>query len=101
MTKLIALYRQPEDCKKFDDHYYGTHTPIVKKIPGLRKTEVTKIIGSPRGESPYYLLCEMYFDDEDSLNHAMTSEEMKASSKDLMSFAGELVTMMVGEEVHV
>jgi uncharacterized protein (TIGR02118 family) len=100
MVKLIALYTQPDDHGKFDEHYYGTHTPIVKKIPGLRKTEVTKILGSPAGDSPYYLLCEMYFDNQDSLNDAMTSEEMKASSKDLMSFAGKLVTMMVGEEVY-
>ncbi|HET7657347.1 MAG TPA: EthD family reductase [Bacillales bacterium] len=99
MAKLIALYKQPEDAKKFDEHYYGTHTPIVKKVPGLRKTEVTKITGAPGGASKFYLMCEMYFDNREALNASLKTDEMKASSKDLMSFAGDLVTMMIGEEV--
>jgi len=99
MVKLIALYKQPEDPKAFDEHYKNVHTPITKKIPGLRKMEVTKIVGSPMGESEYYLLCEMYYDDHEALKRAMKSEESKASAKDLMSFAGKLVTLMIGEEV--
>lgn len=99
MAKLIALYKQPEDAGKFDEHYYGTHTPIVKKIPGLRRTEVTKITGALGGESKYYLMCEMYFDDREALKASLKTGEMKTASKDLMSFAGNLVTMMIGEEV--
>mgnify|MGYP001342026348 CR=1 FL=1 len=99
MVKLIALYKQPEDQKAFDEHYYGPHTEITKKIPGLRKMEVTKIVGAPQGKSDYYLLCEMYYDDHDALQTAMKTDEAKASARDLMSFAGDLVTMMIGEEV--
>ncbi len=100
MVKLIALYKQPEDPKAFDKHYKNVHTPITKKIPGLRKMEVTKIVGSPTGKSEYYLLCEMYYDDHESLKKAMRTEEAKESARDLQSFAGELVTMMIGEEVE-
>ncbi|SHH53225.1 EthD family reductase [Virgibacillus chiguensis] len=100
MVKLIALYKRPEDKVSFDEHYQNVHTPITKKIPGLRKMEVTKIVGSPGGESKYYLLCEMYYDDHDALKAAMKTDEAKASGKDLMSFAGDLVTMMIGEEVE-
>lgn len=100
MVKLIALYKQPEDKQAFDEHYQNVHTPITKKIPGLRKMEVTKIVGAPGGESKYYLLCEMYYDDHESLKQAMKTDESKASGKDLMSFAGNLVTMMIGEEVE-
>lgn len=100
MAKLIALYKQPGDKGKFDEHYFGTHTPLVKKIPGLCKAEVTKVTGAPGGESQFYLMCEMYFDDRESLEAAMRSLEMKDCSKDLMSFAGELVTMMIGEEAY-
>lgn len=100
MVKLIALYKQPEDQQAFDEHYENVHTPITKKIPGLRKMEVTKIVGSPAGKSDYYLLCEMYYDDHESLKQAMKTDESKASGKDLMSFAGDIVTMMIGEEVE-
>ncbi|EIT85821.1 Ethyl tert-butyl ether degradation EthD [Fictibacillus macauensis ZFHKF-1] len=100
MVKLIALYKTPQDQHAFDEHYYGTHTDVTKKIPGLRKMEVTKIVGSPMGESKYYLLCEMYYDNHEALQAGMKSAEGRASGKDLMSFAGDLVTMMIGEEVN-
>ncbi|MFD1348494.1 EthD family reductase [Oceanobacillus caeni] len=101
MVKLIALYKQPEDKEAFDEHYKNVHTPITEKIPGLKKMEVTKIVGAPGGrESKYYLLCEMYYEDHDALKAAMKTDESKASGKDLMSFAGNLVTMMIGEEVE-
>ncbi|MDQ0198295.1 EthD family reductase [Neobacillus ginsengisoli] len=100
MIKMIALYKHPENKEAFDEHYFNVHGPITEKIPGLRKMEVTKIIGSPMGgEGEYYLLCEMYYDDQEALKQGMRSAEGKASGKDLMGFAGELVTLMIGEEV--
>ncbi|MFC0522708.1 EthD family reductase [Pontibacillus salicampi] len=100
MVKLIALYKQPEDKESFDEHYFNTHGPITAKIPGLRDMKVTKIVGDPMGkESKFYLMCEMYYDSHDALKEAMRTDEAKASGKDLMGFAGNLVTMMIGEEV--
>lgn len=100
MVKLIALYKKPEDQAAFDEHYNNVHAPLAKKMPGLQKLEVTKIYGAPMGESAYYLQAEMYFKDKESLNAAMVSEEGKAAAKDLMGFAGKLVTMMFGEVVE-
>lgn len=100
MAKLIALYKQPKDKEAFDEHYFNTHTPITKEIPGLREMKVTKIIGSPMGKSDYYLLCEMVYDDLDSLQTAMKTDEGKASGKDVMKFAGDIVTLMIGEEIE-
>lgn len=100
MVKLIALYKHPENKEEFDEHYFNVHGPITEKIPGLRKMEVTKIVGSPMGgEGKYYLLCEMYYDDHEALKKGLKSAEGKASGKDLMGFAAELVTLMIGEEV--
>ncbi|HHW36117.1 MAG TPA: EthD family reductase [Bacillales bacterium] len=101
MIKFVALYKHPEDKEKFDEHYYSTHTPITKKIPGLLKMDVTKFIGSPMGgDSEYYLMCEMYYESMDTFKAAMKTEEAKASGKDLMSFAKDIVTLMIGEEVN-
>lgn len=99
MAKLIALYKQPEDKKAFDDHYFNVHTPITEKIPGLKEMKVTKFSGTPMGgDSPYYLMCEMIYDNMDDLKKGLRSDEGKASGKDVMSFAGKLVTLMIGEE---
>ncbi|MFS0781935.1 EthD family reductase [Bacillus sp. 1P06AnD] len=100
MVKLIALYKHPENKEEFDEHYFNVHGPITEKIPGLKEMKVTKITGSPMGgEGKYYLMCEMLYEDHDALKAGMRSAEGKASGKDLMGFAGELVTLMIGEDV--
>lgn len=100
MVKLIALYKQPKDKEAFDEHYFNTHAPITSKIPGLQKMEVTRIVGSPMGESEFYLLCEMYYESHEALKQAMKTDEGKASGRDVMKFAGDIVTLMIGEEVN-
>ncbi|WP_026693156.1 EthD family reductase [Peribacillus kribbensis] len=101
MVKLIALYKHPQNKEEFDQHYFETHAPMTSKIPGLRKMVVTRITGSPMGgEGKYYLMCEMYYDSHDALKAAMKSDEGRASGKDAMSFAGDLITMMIGEELN-
>ncbi|WP_202078448.1 EthD family reductase [Caldalkalibacillus salinus] len=100
MVKLLALYKQPENKESFNDHYYNVHTPLAKKMPGLEKVEVTEIFGAPTGESDYHLLAELYFKDKETLMSSMNSPEGKAAAKDLMGFAGPLVTMMFGKVVE-
>lgn len=101
MVKLIALYRQPEDQQTFDTHYTEVHTPLAKKMPGLEKIEVTKMLGTPMGtEAEYYLMAEMYFASEDVLKSSMSSTDGRAAAKDLMGFAGKLVSMIIGEVVE-
>lgn len=98
MVKLVALYRQPSDTAAFDEHYSSVHTPLIEKVPGLRKLEVTRIVGTPMGQpAGYYLMAEMYFDNHDTFQTAMRSPENRAAAKDVMGFAGDIVEMMIGE----
>ena len=97
MVKLIALYKKPADVAAFEQHYAHIHIPLVERIPGIRKTEWTRFLASPQGEAPYYMMYEMYFDDMDTYRTAMKSEENKVAGQDLMSFAKDLVTLMVAE----
>ncbi|HCV42288.1 MAG TPA: EthD family reductase [Bacteroidetes bacterium] len=97
MTKLIALYRKPADPAEFDKHYFEVHTPLVKKYPGLRKLEITRVTGAPIGDTKFHILCEMHFDSKDVMDAALASPEGKAVARDLMSFAADVVTVFVGE----
>lgn len=97
MVKLIALYRKPADPAAFDKHYHEVHLPLIKKTPGLRKLEVTRITGAPLGETKYYVMAEMYYDSLDAMNAANASPEGKAAGRDLMTFAGDVVTLFFGE----
>lgn len=97
MVKLIALYKKPADIAEFEKHYFDIHIPLVKKMPGLRKLEVTKISGSPFGDAQYSYMAEMYFDSIDAMNASNASPEGKAVAKDVMGFAASIITIMFGE----
>lgn len=97
MVKLVALYKRPENTEEFDSHYFDVHLPLSNKIPGLLRTEVSKIVGSPQGESEYYLIAELYFEDMEALKAGMSSPEGKAAAKDVMGFAKDIITMMFGQ----
>lgn len=100
MVKLIAMYKKPADVAAFDEHYFNTHIPLSNKMPGLKKVEISKVLGTPMGESEYYLMAELYFEDMDALKAAMSSPEGKAAAKDVMGFAKEIVSMMFADVVE-
>ena len=97
MIKLVALFKTPEDKEQFDKHYFEVHMPLVGKIPGLIRSEVSKLKGLPGTESGYYLMTEMYYNDMDSFNEAMATPEGKASAKDLVNFAKNNVDFYLGK----
>jgi uncharacterized protein (TIGR02118 family) len=97
MVKLIALYKTPADVKEFEKHYFEVHMPLVEKMPGLLKSEVSMLTGMPGVESKYHMMAEMYFENMDKLNESMASAEGRAAGKDLMGFAKDYVFMMFGE----
>lgn len=97
MYKLVAFFKQPENVEEFDKHYESMHAPLMRKVPGLERMIVGRGLRSFGADSPFYLIAEMHFADRDAFKSAMASEENKAAGKDLMSFAGSLVTMVHGE----
>ncbi|HWG84120.1 MAG TPA: EthD family reductase [Deinococcales bacterium] len=98
MVKLVALYRKPADPEAFMRHYREVHTPLVLQTPGLARLEVSRVTRNPMGGEPaYFLMAEMYYPDSEAFKAAMKSPENAAAGKDLMSFAADVVTMMVAE----
>ena len=96
MTKLIVVYRTPRDPAEFDRYYAQVHTPLAKKIPGLRRFEVTRVTGAPSGASDLYLIAELYFDNAAAREAALTSNEGKAAEADLPKFAEGIVSVYFG-----
>ena len=97
-VKLIALYRKPEDETAFLRHYHDVHLPLVAATPNLTKTVINRVTGSPMGEPPYFMIVEMHFPDRARFDEAMASPENRAAGKDLMSFARDIVTLLVCEQ---
>ena len=37
MARMVVVYKKPADVVAFEKHYFETHIPLAKKIPGLKK----------------------------------------------------------------
>lgn len=99
VAKVIALYNVPEhDRELFEKQYYESHVPLVKKVPGLRGMEICK---QPRnlmgGQSPYYMMATLTFDDMAALKAGMGSPEGQEAGANIMSFASNYLTLLSSE----
>ncbi|HJS40113.1 MAG TPA: EthD family reductase [Sphingomicrobium sp.] len=100
MKKMIVLYKTPADPEAFMRHYREKHLPLVARIPGLVKTELTLVERTLMGEQGNFLLAELYFADAESFKAAMKSTENAATGADLANFAEGLATVMTGEVIE-
>ena len=98
MVKFVVMYGQPDDPAAFDAHYAGTHVQLVEKIPGLRRFEAGKVLGTPDGgPPPFYYLAELWFDDGAALQASLGSPEGQAAGADVETFATGGATVMIAE----
>lgn len=74
MFKFTTLYRQVDDEQKLEDFFAGTHLPLAEALPNLAKREISRITRKPGGQSRFYLMVELYFEDEATFAQAMTTE---------------------------
>ena len=50
MAQLVVMYKTPTDLAAFDEHYFGKHVAIAKRIPGLKDYNVSQgPIATPAG----------------------------------------------------
>lgn len=88
MAKLVAIYKRPDDIESFENHYFGTHIPLTKKMPGFRKYEVSRgPILTLAGPDDVYLIGTVHFDDVEAMKNAFASPEGQATAADRRQFA--------------
>ena len=88
MAHVVVMYKTPKDAAAFDKYYADIHTPLAKKIPGLRKLEVSKgPVATPAGPSAFHLIATLYFDNLAAVQAGFGSPEGKAAGADVAKFA--------------
>jgi uncharacterized protein (TIGR02118 family) len=88
MAHMLVIYRTPKDAAAFDRHYFETHVPLAKKIPGLRKYEISDgAIITPVGNPDVYRIGTVYFDDLAAIKTAFASPEGQAAGADRRLYA--------------
>lgn len=96
MATLLVLYDTPADAAAFDAYYFGTHVPLAKTVPGLRRYEVNKgPVATPQGPAPYHLVAELTFDSMADIAAAFASKEGQATAADLGNFAQAGVQLLM------
>lgn len=97
MAHVLVIYNAPADPAAFDRYYEETHTPLARKIPGLRSLVISKgTVQALAGTAPY-LVASLAFDSMADLNAGLASPEGKATADDLPNFASGGVTLLVYE----
>ena len=88
MAHVVVMYKTPKDTAAFDKHYSETHAPLAKKIPGLRKFEISQgPVATPMGPSGFHLIATLYFDSLAAIQAGFASAEEKAAAADVQKFA--------------
>src|SRR4051812_24974281 len=88
MARAIVIYKKPNNADAFDRYYAATHIPLAKKIPGLRKYEISKgEVLAPAGASGVHLVATLHFDSLDAIKAGFASPDGRAAAGDLANFA--------------
>jgi uncharacterized protein (TIGR02118 family) len=88
MAEILVIYKTPKDPAAFDRYYAETHIPLAKKLPGLRKYQVSQgSVASAAGPSGVHLIATLTFDSVAAVQAALASPEGQAAAADLPKFA--------------
>jgi uncharacterized protein (TIGR02118 family) len=98
MIQFTVLYGHPQDTATFDRYFEEKHSPLAKKLPGLKgfMTHKPEPLNSQES-SPAYLVAELFFEDREAFQAAMQSPEGQAAASDVENFATGGATLFVGE----
>jgi uncharacterized protein (TIGR02118 family) len=94
MLKLLILYKTQPDPEAFRSYYREHHTPLVHKIPGLLRFEVSHgPINTPDGPSDIELIAALYFKDLPSFTAGVSGPEGEAATADVANFVSDMSTV--------
>jgi len=72
--KFATIYRRVDDEMALEDFFSGTHLPLSEQLPGLLRSEVSRVSGKPGGESRFHLMYELYFDSQEDFFQALNCD---------------------------
>jgi len=99
VRKVVVLYRPPAEPETFDRAYFETHLPIVNRVPGLARVEISDIVRTLHGDLALHRMVEMYFPDGETLKTALRSPEWAEAGRNLAGIGGLDIALMYTAEV--
>jgi uncharacterized protein (TIGR02118 family) len=88
MVRLLVLYGHPKDPAAFDKYYAEHHIPIAKRMKGLKKWTIGKVLQDQAGPpSPYYYIADLYAESREAFDEILASPEGKGAVADVPNYA--------------
>ncbi len=94
MHRMLVLYGMPTDPDHFRRYYDGTHIPLARATPGVRRLYWTYNVQGVMGDSPYFCIAELDFDSAEALQAGLASAEGQAAAADVPNYATGGVTLV-------
>ncbi|MFN8485443.1 MAG: EthD family reductase [Anaerolineae bacterium] len=100
---MIVLYPQPADPAEFDRVYEAEHIPLCKEsYPTMTSMVANKVVGSPMGAAPYYMIVEIEFPSTEALQEAMGTKANRNVGKHAVQIStGGMITVLLAESQTV
>ncbi len=90
---MVTIYRRVDEEITLENFFAQKNLPLAEKLPGLVKSEVSRILGKPGGDSRFHLMYELYFETADAFFQALESDHGKELMKELKEWAdAKLIT---------
>jgi uncharacterized protein (TIGR02118 family) len=94
MHKLVILVETPEDLDTFDD-LWPQFLHHAERMDGLKREATSRIDNVLYGNSSYYLIHELFFDSQQAIQTAMTSDAGQSAGEILQQMTqGRMVLML-------
>lgn len=74
MFQFTTLYYKVDDEDTLEAFFSNTHLQLAEKLPGLVKSEVSRVVGQPGGDSRFHLSYSLYFATEESFYLSLATE---------------------------
>jgi uncharacterized protein (TIGR02118 family) len=102
LAKLIALHKQPADPERYRAYYMQHHIPLVRKLPGLLRFELSAGPITAMGvQAAPFMMATMHFKDLAAIEIAIGSAEGAAAIADMPNFSnnGDIEVLMFEDEI--
>ncbi|WP_044642601.1 EthD domain-containing protein [Risungbinella massiliensis] len=103
MVKFTILFRRNERENEIREVLYSSYIPGAKKFKGVQSFEVTELTVNPLAalagdevETPYFMEVCLYFNSPEALEETLADQYTLQVSEQLLSIAGDTVTVMIG-----
>ena len=98
MFQFTTLYYRVDDEELLEAFFSSTHLQLAEKLPGLVKSEVSRISGQPGGDSRFHMAYSLYFATEQSFYRSLTTDSGIKLMKALKPWAeARLITWYYAE----